>query len=282
MGARTAGTGLLVLALAGCGGAVQTIDRLDVQLALQKDGSLQTTETWTVGTDSGKATSLKLDLPRWYHDGLSDVRQDATTSGTFRRQYVAAHTLALAPGRAHLTWPVLPAAHRWRIREVHFEVRVADGIAPVSQSGVAEAGWTVTARPNGIEATRKDVAPGESATLIMEFSREGLSAPEPEWQFLMDRAEEFKPAFMSAAAFIVVVGLAVLALLQVLVSAQAQASATRGLRVAGVVFLILGVLLAGAVQLTLAAFGPWLMGVPASIAIVGVMFVIAGCRRTRG
>ena len=281
MGVKTTGIVTLVLALAGCGGAPQSIDRLVVQLALQKDGSLQARETWTLGPGDGDASTLSVDFPRQYHDGLSDVHQGATTPVTFRRQYVAAHTLALTPGRAHLTWPVLPDGHRWRIREVQVEVAIPHGIATVGLPGIAEAGWTVTAQQSRIDATRKDVAPGETATLIVEFSREGLSAPEPEWQFVLDRAEEFKPAFMSAAAFILIVGVAVLGLLRVLVSVQGRQAAIRGLRVAGIVFLILGALLAVLVTLTLDAFGAWTLSIPASIALVGAMFAIAGSRRVR-
>ena len=94
MGVKTTGIVTLVLALAGCGGAPQSIDRLVVQLALQKDGSLQARETWTLGPGDGDASTLSVDFPRQYHDGLSDVHQGATTPVTFRRQYVAAHTLA--------------------------------------------------------------------------------------------------------------------------------------------------------------------------------------------
>jgi hypothetical protein len=251
-------------------------------------------ETWIIPIEAG--ASVTVALPREHHDGLSGVQPSpgaavdpgaspsvtwtppASASGpqTFSVSYVASRAFALGPGRARLAWPILPRGHGWRIREASVAITTPPGVTPVSPAGVAEPGWEVAERPDGLEARKAGVAPGETATLILEFSRDDLSPPEPAWQFLSQRAEEFKPAFASAAAFILVVGLAVLGMLRVFVPDQARAQAARGLRVSGLVFLVLGPLLAVLVRLTLHTFGPWAQSVPAAIAAVGLLFLAAG------
>ena len=299
MGAKVLAAVLLAASLA-CGGAGERlVERLEVRLALQPDGSLEVNETWLVDLDPRTPSTFTRKLPR-EHDGLSGLQSsppavveqgkapsvswaigDGWGAGVqaLTVRYVAANALALAPGRARLSWALLLPNHRWRIKQAYLHFESPPGIAPVTPGGIAEPGWGVTERPTGVEAIRANVGPGEPVTVSFEFSRDGLTLQEPRWQFLAERAREFKPAFASAAAFIVIVGLAVLGLLRVLVSQQGRAAARSGLRTAGIVFLVLGPLLALVVKLTLDDFGSWAMSVPASVAVVGVMFLIAGTRR---
>jgi len=300
VGAKALAAVLLAASLS-CGGAGERlVERLEVRLALHPDGSLEVSETWLVDVDPRTPSTFTRKLPREHHDGLSAlqpsppalVEQGKAPSVSWAIgpgwgaglqsltvRYVAANALALGPGRARLSWPLLLPNHRWRIRQAYLHFESPAGVAPVAPGGIAEPGWGVTERPTGVQAIRANVGPGEPVTVSFEFSRDALKLQEPRWQFLAERAQEFKPAFASAAAFIVIVGLAVLGLLRVLVSEQGRTAARGGLRTAGVVFLVLGPLLALAVKLTLDAFGPWAMSVPASVAIVGLLFLIAGIRR---
>ena len=298
MAAKAVAAVLLAVASLACGGAGERlVERLEVRLALQADGSLEVNETWIVDVDPGTPSAFTRKLPREHHDGLSVlqpsppavVEQGRAPSVSWEIgpgwgaglqalsvRYVAANALALGPGRARLSWPLLLPNHRWRIKQAYLHFESPAGIVPVTPGGIAEPGWGVTERPTGVEAVRANVGPGEPVTVSYEFSRDGLKLQEPRWQFLAERAQEFKPAFASAAAFIVIVGLAVLGLLRVLVSEQGRAAARRGLRTAGIVFLLLGPALAAVVRLTLDAFGPWAQSVPAAVAVVGLMFLVAG------
>jgi hypothetical protein len=297
VGAKALAAVLLAASLA-CGGAGERlVERLEVRLALQADGSLEVSEIWLVDVDPGTPWTFTRTLPREHHDGLSTLQ--ASPPGLVEQgkapsvswaigpgwgaglqsltvRYVATNALAIGPGRARLSWPLLLPSHRWRIKQAYLHFESPAGVAPVTPGGIAEPGWGVTERPTGVQAIRANVGPGEPVTVSFEFSRDALKLQEPRWQFLAERAQEFKPAFASAAASIILVGLAVLGLIRVLVSDHARGAARRGLRTAGIVFLLLGPVLAAVVRLTLDGFGPWAMSVPASVAIVGVMFLIAG------
>ena len=286
------------MASLACGGAGERlVERLEVRLALLPDGSLDVHEIWLVEVDPSTPSTFTRKLPREHHDGLSglqptppaQVEQGKAPSVSWAIgpgwgagvqslsvRYVAANALALGPGRARVSWPLLPPSHRWRIKQAYLHFESPPGVTPVTPGGIAEPGWRVTEQSTGVQAIRANVGPGEPVTVSFEFSRDALKLEEPRWQFLMERAEEFKPAFASAAAFILIVGLAVLGLIRVLVSDQARGAARHGLRTAGIVFLLLGPVLAVVVRLTLDAFGPWAQSVPASVAVVGLTFLIAG------
>ena len=303
MGARAVAAIVLALVSLACGGGRERlVDRLEVRLALKLDGSLEVSETWIVDLDPRTPSTFTRKLPREHHDGLSGLQSsppavveqgkgpsvswaigDGWGAGlqALSVHYVAANALALGPGRARLSWPLLLPNHRWRIKQAYLHFESPAGVAPVTPGGIAEPGWGVTERPTGVEAIRANVGPGEPVTVSFEFNRDGLKLQEPRWQFLAERAQEFKPAFASAAAFIVIVGLAVLGLLRVLVSQQGRTAARSGLRTAGIVFLVLGPLLAVVVKMMLDDFGPWAQSVPASVAAVGLMFLVAGLRRDR-
>jgi hypothetical protein len=137
----------------------------------------------------------------------------------FQVRYRAASTLALSGGRARLDWPILAPRHGWRIQTAQVVVTAPPGVARVEPSGMAEAGWAVTVRPDGFQAVRQDIGPSEPASAIMELGRDGLSAVEPVWQFAEERAAELQLAFAAAGAFIGVVGLCVLVMIRVLLPA---------------------------------------------------------------
>ena len=251
---------LLVALTASCGGGAR-VDRLDVLLALLPDGTLEVQETWVVHFGRA-ATSFTRHLPAMHHDGLSHVqasvegrlvserpgveRADVRLGGrpaivwavpsisnmaqTFQLRYRAAKSLAVSDGRARLEWPILAAWHGWSIGEAHLVVTAPAGVTVIPPAGVAEAGWTVAERPDGISADRNGVGPRESITAILDLGRDGLSIEEPAWQFAEERAGEFMPAFASAAVFLIVVGVSVLLMIKVMLPAgrsEAVAGQTR-------------------------------------------------------
>ena len=243
------------MASLACGGAGERlVERLEVRLALLPDGSLEVHETWIVDVEPSTPWTFTRKLSRDHHDGLSGLQATppaAVEQGkapsvswaigpgwgaglqSLSVRYVAANALALGPGRARVSWPLLLPNHRWRIKQAYLHFESPAGVAPVTPGGIAEPGWRVTEQPTGVQAIRANVGPGEPVTVSFEFSRDALKLQEPRWQFLAERAEEFKPAFASAAAFILIVGLAVLGLMRVLVSEQAREAAAARLAKCG-------------------------------------------------
>jgi hypothetical protein len=245
------GGGLLLLLFAAACGGRASVDRLDVLLAVQSDGSLEVQENWAVRFTPPESTQFRRQLPATHHDGLSGVRAyldgrllqpesgpqhadvrlgrsprvDWTIAPIaegvrqFQVRYRAAATLAISGGRARLDWPILASRHGWRIQTAQVVVTAPPGVVRVEPPGMAEAGWAVTERPDGFQAVRQDIGPSEPASAIMELGRDGLSAVEPAWQFAAERAAEFQLAFAAAGAFIGVVGLCVLVMVRVLLPA---------------------------------------------------------------
>jgi hypothetical protein len=236
----------LTLVAGGCsGGRRRSIGFGSVHPA---DGSLEVQETWVVRFAPPPSTSFTRSLSATHHDGLSkiqtylDERLLTDASGpqravvrlgrrpridwtvapiaagvrAFQLRYQAAATLEISGGRARFTWSILDGRHGWRIQAARVVVTAPPGAKLVETPGLAEAGWTIALRPDGIQAERTDVGPSESATVLMELDRDGLSASEPAWQFAVERASQFMPAFASAGAFILVVGLSVLLMLRIL------------------------------------------------------------------
>jgi hypothetical protein len=244
---RRAWLALMLAVLSVACGARTSVDRLDVLLALLPDGTLEVQETWVVRFGKA-ATSFTRELSGSHHDGLSHVQASvdgrlvserpgvekaavrlgrrpeiiwvipSITNGTrtFQLRYRAVRALSLSGTRARLEWPVLEPGHGWRIGEAHLVVTAPAGVTVMPPAGVGETGWTVAERPDGISADKNSLGPSESVTAILELGREGLSIEEPAWQYAAERADEFMPAFASAAVFLGVVGVSVLIMIRIM------------------------------------------------------------------
>ncbi len=207
-------------------------------------------ETWLVRFGARESTRFERALPRTHHDGLTNVQafldgRLLSATGperaevrlgrkpqvrwtvapirddvrTFQVRFRATAALAITGRRARLAWPLLEPRHGWAIGEARIVLTAPAGGVLAEPAGLGETGWAVTERPDGIGAAKTSVTSGESITPMLELDRAGLSVSEPRWQVADDRAAEFAPAFASAGAFILVVGVAVLVMIQVLLPA---------------------------------------------------------------
>lgn len=296
---------LLLFASGGCAASsgvssAVSVDRLDVLLTLLADGSLEVQETLSVRFSVPASTSFVRRLPRAGHDGITQVRAylddrlvgdqagaDATwtfpaiASGTrlLRLRYRAAATLAVSGGRGRFAWPVLEGGRDWPVTEARVVLIAPAGSAVLIPVAVAEPGWRVSERPDGGVAEKSGVEVSESANVSVEIGITPRSLAEPTWQFEAERAEKLVPAFVIAALFILVAGVGALVMVGVLSPKsrgdEERAVSVASLRKAGGVLLVLGAGLTWVVRDTLDAFGPWAMVVPVSVAVVGLLFLVA-------
>ena len=260
-----------------------------------------------------ESSSFTRTLPSSHHDGLSNVQAfldsrllnegsrgeytrvrlgrapDVTWTlapildgaRRFQLRYRATGTLAISGARARFEWPVLERRHGWRIRDAHLTITAPAGATLLSGAGMIEPGWNVAQRPDGITAEKQDIGGAESVTTRLELNRDGLSVAEPAWQFASGRSDELMPAFVSAGAFIVVIGIGVLVMVRAMLPKDAAdhgRAAASGLRASGWVLVALAIALGLVVRYALDSFGPWAMAVPASVGLVGLMFLV-GSRR---
>jgi hypothetical protein len=220
---------------------------MDVALTVQADGHLRVDEQMTVRFGDAPVTEFRRRLPVWRHDGVSDV--SATIDGSAARSGEGAGQVSIAPGPAlDVTWTFPPASRRthaftlsyraanvveisgirglvsWRVLAPHrdFEagavtiaMHLPETAIFLQDPWVDEPGWTVTREPHESRATRVSVPRNDAATVGAEFTIDHMRPSTPQWQ--TDRAftEEFVPAFIAAALFILVTGAGILVMLRV-------------------------------------------------------------------
>jgi hypothetical protein len=313
--------GLVFLLLAAaCGPRIHnvTVEGMDVALAVRPDGHAQVSEHLTVQTADPAATSFRRRVPVWKHDGVADViatMPSAPVAGptldvgwTFPPEahatyqldvtYTAANVVGISGIRGTLSWSVLPAHRDWDASAVTVRVELPDSAILLQDPWVEESGWTVTRMPHGMTATRAKVSASESATIGLEFTIDGMTPSTPQWQADQEFSDEFVPAFVSAALFILVIGAGVLILLRIkhpvwrvrpdapdtLQSGADESEWTtavrdaRDLRRAAVAIIVFGLAAWAGTALTVRQFGAWPLVVPWSVIVVGVLFAVAGRR----
>jgi hypothetical protein len=205
------------------------IEQYESTLSVQADGSLLGQDRFVVHLGASPVTEFRWQVPTWRHDGVSviaasmdgasarydtgrgrdfDVRwrfPPATGSHVFGLSYRALNVIHLSGSRAQVSWRAIPAGRRPDVRSTHIRLAVPDFAVLLDDPWVDEAGWTVTREPHGLTASRASVPAGESATVGIDFSADRLTASIPDWQTHGELAEEFVPAFISAAIFILIV-----------------------------------------------------------------------------
>jgi hypothetical protein len=221
-------------------------------------------------------------LVRWH---LPDEdAQDVTPRGPHRLelQYRVDAATEVLRDRGRVVWPVLPVERTFAVGQSRITLTLPGTSQWLRGTGMAEAGWTVEATPRGISAGHPDVGLA-SATLLAEFTIDRRAVVLPEWQVTAELRSEFALAFVTGAAFVVVIGVGVLWLVgfqyrqhspvdpERLAVAQGFATTAR----VGALFAIACGLVA---QLTLSRFGWWAQVIPLSLLAMAGAFFVAGRR----
>ena len=199
---------------------------------------------------------------------------------TLELRYRASGVLAIHGRRGEFAWSALPAPRGYPIGAVRIVLTVPGGAVRVGAWGMAEPDWTVAELPDGITATRADVSPRETATLLAEVAVDPAGLVEPRWQHEAELGRQLIPAFIAGGLFILVIGAGVVGIIRFEATTRPGGTVTahtaHGLYMAGVVCLVFGVFIAGVAAFAVARYGAWSMAIPTSILLVGLLFALVG------
>jgi hypothetical protein len=304
-----------------CGSPPPDVARFEVVIQVRPDGVAEVEETITLASESLPYAFTRRVQPERAETvefvsasidgtpappGAVLVQQDAPDSFevTWRRdgsgaggrvldlRYRATGALAVHGRRGEFVWSALPDEHGWSIATARVEVTVPAGVLRVGQWGIAEAGWEVSDLPNGIAATRQHVPPDDRGTIVAQVAVNPAVMVQPDWQQNADLAQQLVPAFLSGGLFILVIGVGVIWIIRFEAVSRSggayrgwrrtvSARTAEGLYTAGLICLVFGVFVGVAASFMTRRYGIWVTALPASILIVGGMFVVAG-RRSSG
>lgn len=223
------------------------VDRMSVGLDVRENGDLVVTEQFDIRVWSDKAVEFERHVPARRYDRVSDIAATvdgaAVTEGqglnhiTTGRGVALDITWTLPPGdgvthvltltytahnvvelsgiRGTLDWRVLRTRRDFDVNHATVMVTLPDGAVFLQDPWMDEAGWAVTRQPHGFTATIDFVPFNESATTGAEFTIDRMSPSKPQWQSDREFLDEFVPAFIAAALFILVTGAGILVMLRV-------------------------------------------------------------------
>jgi hypothetical protein len=282
---------------------------VDVVLAVQRDGSLLVEETLRVRIDQPISTFRRAS-PRFRHDGIDEVRaaldgkdvphQEGPTryswrddelevvwtfpamtgEHTFGVTYRAMGVVEVSGIRGRVSWMAMPPDHGFDIGTMNVSLALPPGVVQIGDPWVMEAGWTVAREPIGMRATRTNVRAGEGVHVGAEFTIDTLNLPQPAWQYHEARADEFKLAFLSGGAFLLVVAAGIVVMIRLRLSGiepgpareAERATTAQGLRITATVTMVAGVAGWFLVRLTLGTYGPWPYALPISTILSAAVF----------
>lgn len=290
------------------------VEQLEMRLALGPDGSLEVEESYRARVSGDRfelrrpatrydaiggvvATLDGAEAPRGdgagaaqvdTNDGLNVTWRLPAPDGThdFGLRYRVAGAVAVRGSHAAVSWMVLPPRHPYDVASAAVTMTLRAPTQLSAEPYMAEAGWSVAADGTIVSARSAGrIAPGQTATLVVPFLVDPRELPEPAWQLHEARARDLMPAFVSGGVFILIVAAGVL----VMVRAQyprrrdpapdpARAAVARGLRMAGFVTVVFGIVLLPVTEWTLGQYDIWPHAIPASIIASGVAFAIFGAR----
>ncbi len=228
------------------------------------------------GAGGGPGGALRVAWP--LHEPGDRVR-------TLDLRYRASGVLAIRGRRGDFAWSALPSGRRYVIGNARLVVTVPAGTVRVGEWGVAEPDWAVVELPDGIAATRADLGPDIEATLLAGVAVDPASMVEPRWQHEAELGKQLVLAFIAGGAFILVIGVGIVWIIWFEAVTVARDRSWRqsvppgtshGLFASGIVCLAFGALVTLIAFLASGRYGHWAFAIPASILMVGFLFLIVG------
>jgi hypothetical protein len=162
----------------------------DILLPLRVEGGPALDATWQFPSVAGRTHELEL-------------------------SYQAARVVEISGIRGMVSWNALPAHRGWDASQVSVRVDLPEATVLLQDPWVEEPGWTVVRLPHGMTATRAFVPAAEPATVGIEFTIDKMSPAKPQWQADQEFSDEFVPAFIAAALFILVIGAGILVMVRI-------------------------------------------------------------------
>lgn len=294
-------TAIDIRGVVGPDGRLDVVERIDV--APVADAVRFTRTVRTPFADAAVFASAVVDgqsvLPG---DGRFDVVDDGSAfSATWQvapvqapvalqLNYAIASAVGVRQPRGRLEWPVLEAARDFAVDQVTVTLDVPQGSHVYDGTGMAEAGWQIEVADGRITARRANVPANEAATFLAVFDVDRAQVRQGEWEWNLDRREQYRFALISAGLFILVVGIGILVQMRVQyppvrgdAAVEARDAArvdrvmlSRGLWVSAAAGLGVAVCAAAAAHRWLPGLGAELQAIPGSIALVAMAFGVAG------
>ena len=177
---------------------------------------------------------------------------------------------------------VFPEGRTYDIGTATISVKLPPGTRVLRPPSFESPGWDWGTNDGGLVGRKSNVGRTEPAVLSIELALDAVPMLESHWQRRALLGRELTPAFIAAALFIIVTAGGILYAIRlqyfrkpVDTDAARRPEVAKGLRTAGTVVIIFGVVVAAAAYALLRSLGPWTQAVPASIVLVGV--VVRSC-----
>jgi hypothetical protein len=212
------------------------------------------------------------------------------TDRVFELVYRANGAIAVRGTRGTILQTAIASRRPFVIDAAMVRLAIDPSIHVFGGLGLAEAGWSVSRTTDGIAAERQGLGREEGATLMADIAIDPSVVADPAWHRYEEWGRQLIPAFISGGLFMLVIGAGVLWIVRfqyprrrppVAISEaeeRERAAVRSGLRVTGVVSIVLSGVLALVTWLTLSHFGVWPMSLPVSILLIGVVFLLVGKR----
>lgn len=209
--------------------------KYDVRVEVLPDGSLDIVETVTLSVGAKPMTWFDRTVPRKRTDGLTnasglmdghavpvsidssrdlkfrwDFSPTANATHTFEMRYRALHVLAREIDGPRLVWVALPRRHSYPIDSAEITV-----FAPTDSRATyvgAPGGEVLPSTPSrpGVVIAGKSLGRDQAVTIDVSFAPNSIQPVEPQWFVEQDRQLNMLPAWLAAAACVLVVGVGIL------------------------------------------------------------------------
>jgi len=247
----------------------------DVTASLDGQEAIEGSGPGQISIDPGDRLAV-----RWHFTPASNVTH------VFELLYRATGVVEIQGMRGTFSWPALPAQRPYEIGTARLSLIFPLGTRILGSPRVDAPGWQWANTAGVVVASKTQIPRTEPAVVTTELALDAEPMAEPRWQTRAALARQLTPAFIAAGLFIVITAGGILWAIHLQYfrrpgdpdggDVAARREVARGLRLSGIVVIVLGMLAAALVYAILQRYGSWAQSVPASLVVVGVAFVVAG------